>query len=214
MSEKIIDQTIGKVNNKTIKPKVVKQSAQAARTRLNKAIGDPLPQEKGLLAQAYKQPRVLPWILLAMLIVGLDQATKLWVVNTLYLGASEEILPFFNLVYVLNPGAAFSFLANQPGWQRYFLSAVALITSVVIVFMMRSARGKPWPMLCLASILGGAIGNLIDRLLYGAVVDFLDFYWGQFHWPAFNFADMAITLGAIGLILTELLAHKTKPNQP
>jgi signal peptidase II len=185
--------------------KPVKKTAVRARNRLDKAIGLAAQAQVGNASQlmAYKKPRIFPWFLFAIFLIVLDQATKLWVVNTLYLGASEEILPFFNLVYVLNPGAAFSFLANQPGWQRYFLSAIALVTSVIIMFMMRSARHRPWAMLCLASILGGALGNLVDRLLYGAVVDFLDFYWGNFHWPAFNVADMAITLGAIGLVLTE-----------
>lgn len=155
-----------------------------------------------------KRKSILPWIGLSILLIIVDQITKLWVVARLDLGAVIEITSFFNLVYVLNPGAAFSFLADQEGWQKHFLSGVAVLASIVILFMMRSSSHRKFAMLCLACILGGAIGNLIDRLVHGAVVDFLDFYWQTYHWPAFNVADVAISLGAVGLIIDELFFNK------
>lgn len=151
---------------------------------------------------------IIPWIGFSLLLILIDQITKLWVQTHLELGAVVEISTFFNLVYVLNPGAAFSFLADQEGWQKDFLSGVAVVASIVIVIMMRSSSHRGFAMFCLACILGGAIGNLIDRLVQGAVIDFLDFYINNFHWPAFNVADIAITMGAIGLILDELFFNK------
>ena len=164
-------------------------------------------------AKPSKRPSILPWLGLSIIWILLDQLTKLWVVARLDLGAVVEVTSFFNLVHVLNPGAAFSFLASQEGWQRHFLSGVAVVASIVILFMMRSSSHRKLAMLCLASILGGALGNLLDRSMHGAVIDFLDFYWGNYHWPAFNVADMAISMGAIGLIIDELWfnqADKTK----
>lgn len=151
---------------------------------------------------------ILPWIGFSLLIVVLDQLTKLWVQAKLDLGSVIEVTSYFNLVYVLNPGAAFSFLANQEGWQRHFLSAVAVLASVVILFMMRSSSHRRFAMFCLACILGGAVGNLIDRLVHGAVIDFLDVYIQNYHWPAFNVADVAISIGAVGLIVDELFFNK------
>ncbi|WP_370262230.1 signal peptidase II [Limnobacter sp.] len=159
---------------------------------------------------ALKPPRksILPWLGFSVVLILLDQITKLWVQARLDLGAVVEVTSFFNLVHVLNPGAAFSFLADQSGWQKHFLSAVAVVASIVILFMMRSSSHRKFSMICLASILGGAIGNLIDRLLHGAVIDFLDFYVQHYHWPAFNVADVAITVGAIGLIIDELFFNR------
>lgn len=155
---------------------------------------------------------ILPWVGLSVIIILIDQITKLWVQARLDFGAVVEVTSFFNLVHVMNPGAAFSFLADQGGWQKHFLSVVAVIASIVILFMMRSSRGRHFAMFTLACILGGAIGNLIDRLAHGAVIDFLDFYWQSYHWPAFNVADVAITLGAVGLIIDELFFNK--PSKP
>lgn len=151
---------------------------------------------------------ILPWLGFSVILIILDQVTKLWIQATLELGAVIEVTSFFNLVHVLNPGAAFSFLADQEGWQRHFLSAVAVIASVVILFMMRSSSHRRFAMFCLSGILAGAIGNLIDRLAHGAVIDFLDFYYQTYHWPAFNVADVAITIGAIGLIIDEIFFNK------
>lgn len=142
----------------------------------------------------------LRWLWLAGLCLGLDQITKLAVVATL--APYQDVIPvtgFFNLVHVHNTGAAFSLLADQPGWQRGFFIGLALVASVVIVYLLRKP-GKPMFHAALALILGGAMGNVIDRALHGHVIDFLDFYVGTAHWPAFNVADSGITLGAALLI--------------
>lgn len=157
---------------------------------------------------------ILPWIGFSLLLILVDQITKLWVQAKLDLGAVIEVTSYFNLVYVLNPGAAFSFLADQAGWQKHFLSAVAVVASIVILFMMRSSSHRKFAMFCLACILGGALGNLIDRLLHGAVIDFLDFYIQNYHWPAFNVADVAISMGAVGLIVDELFFNKENKSPP
>jgi signal peptidase II len=107
---------------------------------------------------------------------------------------------FFNLVHVHNTGAAFSLFADQPGWQRGFFLTVAVVATAVILYLLRRTRGQPLFCGALALILGGAVGNLVDRVRYGHVIDFLDFYLGTWHWPAFNVADSAITLGA-GMII-------------
>lgn len=156
---------------------------------------------------------IWPWLGFAALLIGLDQATKIWVIQAIDKGAVIQLTSFFNLVHVLNPGAAFSFLATQSGWQKHFLSGVAIVASIVILVMMRSNRDRRFTMLCLALILSGAIGNLIDRTLYGAVVDFLDFYYEHYHWPAFNVADICISCGAVGLIIDELFLRRTPKEQ-
>lgn len=153
---------------------------------------------------------ITPWLVFAFVVMALDQASKWWIQQVISPGAIVELTSFFNLVHVYNPGAAFSFLASQSGWQKHFLSGVAVFASLVILWLMRSSRNRPFAMLCLALILGGAIGNLIDRLLHGAVVDFLDFYYQHYHWPAFNVADIGISCGAVGLIIDELFFNKSK----
>jgi signal peptidase II len=112
---------------------------------------------------------------------------------------------FFNLVRVHNSGAAFSFLADASGWQRWFFTGLGLVAAVVIVWMLKNHAGQRLFGFALACILGGAVGNVIDRVLYGYVVDFLDFHWAGMHFPAFNVADSAISVGAACLILDELL---------
>lgn len=147
----------------------------------------------------------LVWLWLAAVVILLDQATKLAVIDQLT--AYVDVIPltgFFNLVHVHNTGAAFSLFADQPGWQRWFFLAIAGIATVVILHLLRKAEGRPLFASALALILGGAIGNVIDRLLYGHVIDFLDFYLGSWHWPAFNVADSAITVGAALLIWDSL----------
>jgi len=121
------------------------------------------------------------------------------------LGDSHPVTSFFNLVRVHNHGAAFSFLASSGGWQRWLFTGIGIGAAVLIIWLLRSHPGQKLFAFALASILGGALGNVIDRLLHGYVVDFLDFYWKNWHFPAFNIADSAITLGAICLILDELL---------
>ena len=146
----------------------------------------------------------LAWLWLSGLVLVLDQITKLVVMQNLELYEAIPLTDFFNLVRAHNTGAAFSLFASQPGWQRGFFIGVALIASAVILHLLRKTRGRGLFCIALALILGGAIGNVIDRTLYGYVVDFLDFYLGQWHWPAFNVADSAITMGAVLLILDTL----------
>jgi signal peptidase II len=134
-----------------------------------------------------------------------DQFTKVLVIGYYHLGDSTPVTSFLNVVRVHNSGAAFSFLAGAAGWQRWFFTAIGVVAAIVIVWLLRSYAGQKLFAFALASILGGAVGNVIDRVLHGYVIDFLDFYWGSWHFPAFNVADSAITLGAACLILDELL---------
>jgi len=146
---------------------------------------------------------MLKWLWLSLLAVILDQASKLAIAGSMQLYQSIEIVPYFNLTYVHNTGAAFSFLSEAGGWQRWFFAGLALVISVVIaVWLARLKQHETLLAVALSLILGGAIGNLIDRLAYGYVIDFLDVYYQTWHWPAFNIADSAITLGVI-LMLVE-----------
>lgn len=148
---------------------------------------------------------MLPWLGLAFLIILVDQFTKLLVINQFALGDSQRVFSFFNLVRVHNSGAAFSFLAGAGGWQRWFFTGIALVAVVLIIWMLRSHAGQRLFAFALANILGGAIGNVLDRLIHGYVVDFLDFHSRGWHFPAFNVADSAISIGAACLILDEIL---------
>lgn len=145
------------------------------------------------------------WLALALVLVLADQFTKILVLGSFQLGEGIPVTGFFNLVRVHNAGAAFSFLAGASGWQRWFFTALGLVAAVVIVWMLKGHPGQRLFCFALACILGGAVGNVIDRVLYGYVVDFLDFHWAGMHFPAFNVADSAISIGAVCLILDELL---------
>jgi signal peptidase II len=149
------------------------------------------------------------WFAIAAAIVAADQLTK-WVVLNYFLNKQprEEITAFFNLVLVYNKGAAFSFLAQAPGWQTPVLATFALTAAAVVSFLILRNPNKRLLCAGLACILGGAVGNLIDRLRFGQVVDFLDFHALGWHWPAFNVADSAITVGAALLILEGFLHHE------
>lgn len=145
------------------------------------------------------------WLLFAAALVVLDQATKAVVAAALPLNARVDVTPWFNLVHVLNPGAAFSFLADAAGWQRYFLSAIGLTVSAVLLWMLWRGVKNRLEAVAYAGLIGGALGNVIDRLRLGAVVDYLDFYWRDWHWPAFNLADILVVGGAGLLILASVL---------
>ena len=152
------------------------------------------------------------WLGLALLIVVLDQLSKTLVIDRFALGDSVVVTSWFNLVRAHNAGAAFSFLANASGWQRWFFIGLGLVATVFIVWMLKQHGGQRLFSLALALILGGALGNVIDRLLHGHVIDFLQFHWEGlapvFHggyFPSFNIADGAITVGAVLLIVDELL---------
>ncbi|MGR9046593.1 MAG: signal peptidase II [Gammaproteobacteria bacterium] len=146
---------------------------------------------------------MLKWLWLSFIALVLDQASKLTVASTMRLYESIQIAPFFNLTYVHNTGAAFSFLSEAGGWQRWFFAALAFLISLVITaWLARLKQHETLLAVSLALVLGGAVGNLIDRLAYGYVIDFLDVYYRSWHWPAFNIADSAITVG-VGLMLLE-----------
>jgi len=148
---------------------------------------------------------MLPWLALALILVIADQFTKVLILGYYRLGDSTFVTSFFNIVRAHNTGAAFSFLAGQSGWQRWLFTGIAVAAVIFILWMLRSHPGQKLFCFSLAGILGGAVGNLVDRLLHGYVVDFLQFHWRGWYFPAFNVADAAITIGAIGLILDELL---------
>lgn len=148
---------------------------------------------------------LLVWLAWAAVVLIADQFTKVLILGYYQLGDKAPVTSFFNVVRVHNSGAAFSFLAGAAGWQRWFFTMIGLVAAVVIIWLLRAHAGQKLFAFALASILGGAVGNVIDRLLHGYVIDFLDFYWGNWHFPAFNVADSAITLGAACLILDELL---------
>ena len=153
---------------------------------------------------ARKSTGLLLWLGIAVIVVLLDQVSKISMSRLLLYGQSEMITPYFNLVMVYNQGAAFSFLANSGGWQRWFFSGLAFVVSLVIIWMLHKNTTQRLFCWALTLILGGAVGNLIDRVLYGHVIDFLDFHIGTLHWPAFNVADSAITVGAALFVLDEL----------
>ena len=146
------------------------------------------------------------WLWLAPLVIVLDQLTKLAILHYLpYGGPGINVLPVFNIVHVYNKGAAFSFLADQAGWQRWFFALFAIVVSLVmLVALRRQAASLWWSNCAFVLVIGGAIGNLIDRIAYGHVVDFLLFYWQTYTFPAFNIADCAITVGAVMIVLEGL----------
>ena len=148
---------------------------------------------------------LLPWLGLALILLIADQLTKVLILGYYQLGDATYVTSFFNVVRVHNTGAAFSFLASASGWQRWFFTAIGIAAALFILGMLKSHAGQKLFSFALACILGGAVGNVIDRLLHGYVVDFLDFHYAGWHFPAFNVADSAITLGAVCLILDELL---------
>lgn len=148
---------------------------------------------------------MLPWLGMALVILIVDQFTKIMVLGYYQLGDSTRVTSFFNLVRVHNEGAAFSFLADAAGWQRWFFTAVGIGAALFIVWMLRAHPGQRLFAFAMSCILGGAIGNVIDRLAHGYVVDFLQFHYSGWYFPSFNVADSAITIGAISLILDELL---------
>ncbi len=150
------------------------------------------------------------WYGLAGLVVVLDQLSKWVVLNHIAYGDVIYVAPFWNWVLAYNPGAAFSFLADQPGWQRWFFTALALAVSGWIALELRRHPGQKLLSFSLALIMGGALGNVIDRVRFGAVVDFVQWHVADYYWPAFNVADSAITVGAILLLFSQLTATDDK----
>ena len=147
----------------------------------------------------------LPWLGLALAVLIADQFTKVLILGYYQLGDSTYVTGFFNVVRAHNTGAAFSFLSSASGWQRWLFTGIGMAAAVFIVWLLRSHAGQRLFSFALACILGGAIGNVVDRLLHGYVVDFVQVHWNGWYFPAFNFADSAITVGAACLILDEVL---------
>jgi len=145
------------------------------------------------------------YLLLALLVLVLDQLSKWWVLANYQPYEVQSMSPVFNMTLVFNKGAAFSFLSDAGGWQRWFFTGLSSVVSVaLLVWLLRLKSDERLTAASLALILGGALGNLIDRIRLGQVVDFLDFHWQQSHWPAFNLADSAIAVGVVLMLLSSL----------
>ncbi len=158
------------------------------------------------------QKSALSWLWVTMLFLVVDQLTKQYVVSSMELHQSINVLPFFNITYAQNPGAAFSFLADQPGWQRWFFTVIAVIASTIFFIWLKKTPAKQRLLaIALACMLSGALGNLVDRVIYGYVIDFLDFYLGQYHWPTFNIADSIIFIGASLMIIDSFKSQQSDP---
>jgi len=151
-----------------------------------------------------------PWLGIAAIVILLDQLSKITITKLFVTGESMPVTSFFNLVLAYNPGAAFSFLAHESGWQRHLFTVIGIGAALYIIYLIKNHSSQRMFCWALSLILGGAIGNVIDRVMYGHVVDFLDFFYGTSHFPAFNLADSAICLGAALFILDELRRVKNK----
>lgn len=154
----------------------------------------------------------LQWLWLALLVIVLDLASKAFVSTHMYLGQSIDVLPVFSWTLAHNYGAAFSFLHDAGGWQRWFFGGIAVVVSVGIVFWLTKLpeKGAHFLACALVLVLGGALGNLYDRVTLGYVVDFIHVHYGTWHFPAFNIADSGITVGAIMLIIDSLFFEKAR----
>ncbi|MES9993201.1 MAG: signal peptidase II [Candidatus Thiodiazotropha sp.] len=151
------------------------------------------------------------WLWLSLLVILLDQSTKQLAESTLTLYESVRVMPYFDLTLLYNKGAAFSFLSDQGGWQRWFFIVLAIVVCTVLVgWLWRLKREEQWVAVSLSLIIGGAVGNLIDRILFGQVIDFLHFHYQQHYFPAFNIADSAITLGVIIMLYDALILAKKR----
>ena len=157
------------------------------------------------MAASKRTGLLLPWLGIALIVVLVDQFTKTLILGAFQLNDSHTVTSFFNVVRVHNVGAAFSFLAGASGWQRWFFVGLGAIAALFIVWMLRSHGGQKMFSWALSLILGGAVGNVIDRLIHGYVVDFIQVHYKSSYFPSFNVADSAITVGAILLILDELM---------
>ncbi|MCX7174326.1 MAG: signal peptidase II [Proteobacteria bacterium] len=152
----------------------------------------------------------LKWLILSGLVIALDQATKAVLASAFRLGESLTLTPFFDLVFVFNRGAAFNFLSDAAGWQRWFFIGLALIISAWIIAMLKRHAAEKLFSAAMSLILGGAMGNVVDRVNHGAVVDFLSFHVAGYYWPAFNVADSAITVGVALMLWEQLTSGKTR----
>ena len=150
-----------------------------------------------------------PYWVVVLIVIAVDQISKFAVEARYALHEFEPVTSFFNLGLTYNPGAAFSFLANHDGWQRWFFTVLAVAAAAVFMFQIYHSRQKIVQNVGFAMIAGGALGNMLDRLRIGMVVDFLDFHWQDMHWPAFNLADSAIFIGVVFVLWSELFQKKS-----
>jgi signal peptidase II len=166
------------------------------------------------MARVSVRPNALAWLLLSVVVIGLDQWSKHWVMTSLPEYTAVPVVDgFWNWYRTYNLGAAFSFLSDAGGWQKWLFTALAfVVSSVMAVWLARTPRGEWKTAMPFALIIGGAIGNVIDRMVHGKVVDFIQWYWRDYHWPAFNIADSAIVAGAIGIVLFGLLGGSKAPH--
>ena len=155
---------------------------------------------------------MITWLWLSVLVVAADLLTKYYASANLEYAIPVAVFPCFNLTLLHNTGAAFSFLATESGWQRWFFAILAGVVSIALIRWLATLRDDPWMGVAIALILGGALGNLYDRITLGYVVDFLHFYWNDNHFPAFNIADSAITVGA-GLMIIDVFKSKKPEDQ-
>jgi len=157
----------------------------------------------------------LRWLGLSAVVIGLDQLTKQIASRMLDLHLPVPVMPSLNLTLTHNKGAAFSFLSDAGGWQRWFLAGLTLVVaSIIVIWLWRLKPGQRWLACALALVLGGALGNLWDRVMIGAVVDFIDVYYQNWHWPAFNLADSAICVGAVMLVVSTFKEGKAEGGRP
>jgi signal peptidase II len=154
--------------------------------------------------QSQSSGSLAPWLGVALIVILFDQLSKIAVARVFTYGEPHALTPFFNLFLIYNRGAAFSFLASAGGWQRWGFTALGVVAAIVICYLLKRHGTQRLFCTALALIMGGAIGNVIDRIAYGHVIDFLDFHVNTWHWPAFNLADSAITIGAVLLVFDEL----------
>ncbi len=151
------------------------------------------------------------WLGISFFVIVIDQLTKTWATDNLLFAQSVILTPFLNFTLLHNTGAAFSFLADAGGWQRWFFMGLAAIISIgLFIWILRLSAKQMWLGIALALVFGGAIGNLIDRTIYGYVIDFIDLYYQQWHWPAFNVADSAISIGVFMLLIEALFFGEKK----
>lgn len=154
---------------------------------------------------------MLKWIWVAFVVIVVDQLTKYIASTSLDMYQPIAVMPMFNWTLMHNPGAAFSFLANESGWQRWFFAVIAVVVSIVIfIWIKKLEQHEKWQAIALALILGGAIGNVIDRIWLGYVVDFIQVYYQQWYWPAFNIADSAISIGVAMIIIESIREYRTE----
>lgn len=148
---------------------------------------------------------MLRWLWLSLLVIGLDQVSKQLAESSMMVFERVAVIPFLNMTLAYNEGAAFSFLSDQGGWQRWLFAGLAIVVTLILVGWLRRLKSEKILAVSLSLVIGGAVGNLIDRLLYGHVIDFIDLYYQQWHWPAFNIADSAISVGVVLMLLDAFL---------